>query len=407
MRTIKRRKVIREDGNRTKRTGGAKNTPPQQAPTETRTPFNTCQKYSEFELLLTNTKLEPDKLLKPHYNIEITSENTLDILMQWANASLDLSNHIASNNPSQSQYVAPVPKIIEETEAKADTNDTTLIGYIGSHKKEFENLRANIIIGSITDDEIIEFIVSRLGCDQLINKNSFGNPCNNPNSTHKYADFVRLIASAPFDEIKVKGALHELCKNECENWDSFYHIFKAMGLYTLGPDSRNKIFNKFVTLFGAYLILGAHFYLKTPDSGATFKPFKIDLVIEWFDNIGTLQNDTTERVKSVSWTKVVTARKPWLKWFGYSTKGDNMAYDKFTPEEILDALKIRFPKQPNYTFDQSPVADMQIAKVDAANPEGAWMGGKWRRTKRNNIRHDSNPIVSKKKLTKKNNENYQ
>jgi hypothetical protein len=237
-----------------------------------------------------------------------------------------------------------------------------------SHKLEFEDLREQILSGNKTDAEIVSFVVSRLGCDQLLKKNHVGNPCNNPNASHMYAELVNLIANeTPFNDQKIKKLIIKLCEGDCANWDSFYHIFEAMGLQKIQDISRRSIIDKFVTLFGGYLVLGAHFTTNV----------KNDITIGWFDNIGKLHtNDLLERPDNIEWTKLNHSK--W-KWYGYSSSGDQLANDKLIPAEINNALKKRFPHNPTYKFELSDTADLQILNFQ---PVGMEMGGR-RRTKRN------------------------
>jgi len=188
----------------------------------------------------------------------------------------------------------------------------------------------------------VKFVVSRLGCDRLIKKSQVvGNPCNNPKASHMYAELVNLIANeTPFNDQKIKKLIIKLCEGDCANWDSFYHIFEAMGLRGLNPNSRRSIIDKFVTLFGGYLVLGAHFTINVRN----------EITIGWFDNIGKLHpNDLLERPDNIEWTKLMNHSK-W-KWYGYSSSGDQLANDKLTPAEIYNALKKRFPH--NHTYKQT------------------------------------------------------
>ena len=249
-----------------------------------------------------------------------------------------------------------------------------------------------MLIGTQTDAEIVSFVVSRLGCDQLIRKNPVGNPCNNPNASHMYADLVNLIANeTPFNDQKIKKLIIKLCQGECANWDSFYHIFEAMGMRRVNPDSRRSVIDKFVTLFGGYLVLGAHFTTN----------IKNEIIIGWFDNIGTLQNDLVTKSAEIKWTKLENSK--W-KWFGYSRIGDQLANDKLTPSEISNALTKRFPHKYNYNFELGNIANIQISNFQP-EPVGMEMGGT-RRTKRNanrnamSKRRNDNQI--KRRPTKKN-----
>ena len=251
--------------------------------------------------------------------------------------------------------------------------DQTLIQYIGSHKSEFKDLKMQMLNGTKPDDEIVSFVVSRLGCDQLIRKNPLGNPCNNPNASHMYADLVNLIANeTPFNDQKIKQLIIKLCEGDCANWDSFYYIFEAMDLQKIQDiSSRRSIIDKFVTLFGGYLVLGAHFTTNV----------KNDITIGWFDNIGKLHtNDLLERPDNIEWTKLNHSK--W-KWYGYSSTGDKLANDKLTPSEINNALKKWFPHNPTYKFELSDTADLQISNFQQQQQSVIMEMGGRRRTKRN------------------------
>jgi len=250
----------------------------------------------------------------------------------------------------------------------------------------------------------VKFVVSRLGCDRLIKKSQVvGNPCNNPKASHMYAELVNLIANeTPFNDQKIKKLIIKLCEGDCANWDSFYHIFEAMGLRGLNPNSRRSIIDKFVTLFGGYLVLGAHFTINVRN----------EITIGWFDNIGKLHpNDLLERPDNIEWTKLMNHSK-W-KWYGYSSSGDQLANDKLTPAEIYNALKKRFPHNHTYKFELSDTADLQISNSQQVIMEME-MGGR-RRTKRNvipnrskrnaNANANANQIKRNRNPTKKHTKN--
>jgi len=273
--------------------------------------------------------------------------------------------------PQQQQQQPQGNRNQQQTQQSQEPQQSqTLIQYIASHKIEFEDVRARLLQGNLTDEDLVRFIITRLGCDQLLKKNSVGNPCNNPNSSRMYATLVEFITKpfSPESESDIKQLIIKLCVNDCANWDSFYHIFKAMGLYELNTPSRFQIVNKFIDLFGGYLVLGAHFTVN----------IKNDISIEWFDNIGTLQNDSVERPPKIHWTKL--DHRIW-KWFGYSNSYSD--HDKLTQTEINDALTKWFPHKFDYRFEQGPIATLQISLISKISPEGMEMGGGKRRTKRN------------------------
>ena len=205
-----------------------------------------------------------------------------------------------------------------------------------------------------------------------------------------YADLVNVIATEePFNEKKIKGLIIKLCEGDCQNWDSFYYIFKAMGIKTVRSDTRAQIttlhpdiraqiktlqpeecaqiVNKFIDLFGGYLVLGAHFTVNV----------KNEVSIDCFDNIGTLQNSYIERPRQIHWTDLGSFNHHW-KWFGY-THGDRPDKDKLTQSEINTALEKRFPHKHIYIFKQGPIANIQLSSTTGNVME---MGGR-RRTKRN------------------------
>ena len=129
-------------------------------------------------------------------------------------------------------------------------------------------------------------------------------------------------------------------------------------------------------MFGGYLVLGAHFTTNV----------KQNISIEWFDNIGTLQNDLVTRSDTIDWTKL---NHPRLKWFGYSQYGDQLSYDKLKRSEIYKALQMRFPHKPDYRFEQGYIANIQISSTGKSTvmEMGGGGGGGRRRTKRNAIRN--------------------
>jgi hypothetical protein len=184
-----------------------------------------------------------------------------------------------------------------------------------------------------------------------------------------YADLVNVIATGPFDEAKIKALIIKLCEGDCQNWDSFYYIFKAMGIKILNPDTRAQIVDKFIDLFGGYLVLGAHFIINVRN----------DVSIDCFDNIGTLQNEFVARPEQIHWTDLTTFKHRY-KWFGYSDHGNQLDKDKLIMSEIATALTKRFPHNPMYTFEQGPIADIQISST--SRKTSISVGGR-RRTKRN------------------------
>ena len=141
-----------------------------------------------------------------------------------------------------------------------------------------------------------------------------------------------------------------------------------MGIQNL--DTRAQIVDKFIDLFGGYLVLGAHFIINVRN----------EVTIDCFDNIGTLQNGFVARPERIHWTDLTTFTHRNWKWFGYSDHGNQLDKDKLTMSEIATALTKRFPHNPMYTFEQGPIADIQISSFTTGNKME--MGGR-RRTKRN------------------------
>jgi hypothetical protein len=105
-----------------------------------------------------------------------------------------------------------------------------------------------------------------------------------------------------------------------------------------------------------------------------------EVSIDYFDNIGTLQNDSAARPAQIHWTNLSSSNHYKWKWFGYSDHGNQLDKDKLTMSEIATALTKRFPHNPMYTFEQGPIAGIQISFTTTGNKME--MGGR-RRTKRN------------------------
>lgn len=446
-------------------------------------PFEDCE-YSEFELLLMKNDLQPYQLLENFYNIKITDENTLNILMQWADASLRSYNKspvppksepkssepmndkfmkyivgqkVEANNPlptsalpepkqeepqpeepaspqpvsepaspkpeepaspkqeepaspkseepssppaspkseelvspKQEEPASPKPEepAAEPAVEPASITPFTLSAHLQSQavKDLFKDLGDKIANNQITDDKIKETIISSLGCDKSVNKNTNSKePCG-VEPSYMYTELVKAVSTEDqLNDTNINKLIYDLCRGGYDNWDSFYAIFVEMGTLEQG-DRRNLIFNKLLELFGGYLMLGAHFGLsfgsQTPQ-------------IERFDNIGTLQFTFQDRNPNITWTLIKVRSND--RMFGYGSNDKELKYNKFTPQEIYKALEFRFPKSPNYNkYVMDSVAKKQLEIVDKA--KAGTLSKRGGGTTKRNINRNNKQITKRSKM---------
>jgi hypothetical protein len=179
-------------------------------------------------------------------------------------------------------------------------------------------------------------------------------PINNPEN----GNLVKAIANGDAQFVI------EYLKKHRDSRDRDIHLSQISDIFlTMMSDNelneyaaRNIIFVKLLELFGGYFIIGADLVLK-PDNV---------LLVEDFVNIGTFYHSHEKYPNDIQVYRDGRINRCSLP-FVFSTFGDNLKYDKFTPSEFRKAMKQPFPENLRLQSELSKCAQDKIRIVDMAD----------------------------------------
>jgi hypothetical protein len=238
-------------------------------------------------------------------------------------------------------------------------------------KKECFDLGKLILNNQVTNEKIIDQVAKLASFNILFLRLKF-----NP----EIGELVKAIASGNAQFVM------DFVKKIQNNWIRFTCLSQISNIFLImvssdelnNPDNRKIIFEKFLELFGGYFLLGSVLIIGKDDG----------ISVEKFENVGTRYDNTKTYPPDVNVHD---------KHFVFSTRGQNLEYDKFTPDEILQAIDFPFPEKLRLRGDLSKLAEKQILVVKTAleedtkqkmlesepssDPTGLSVGGE-RRTKR-------------------------